>query len=85
MGINRKDFFCKKIPKYRKDITLFAKEVLSFTPDDWQKDVFDSIVHRKVRPGCWKDWHRGSCRAVVSVLFSLSQSGLHSPDTAAAA
>ena len=47
MGINRKDFFCKKIPKYRKDITLFAKEVLSFTPDDWQKDVFGSIVHER--------------------------------------
>lgn len=47
MGINRKDFFCKKIPKYRKDITLFAQEVLSFTPDDWQKDVFYSIVHER--------------------------------------
>ena len=47
MGINRKDFFCKKIPKYRKDITLFAREVLSFTPDDWQKDVFYSIVHER--------------------------------------
>lgn len=33
----RKRFFQQKIPKYRKDPVLFAREVLRFEPDEWQK------------------------------------------------
>ena len=33
----RKGFFQQKIPKYRKDPVLFAREVLRFEPDEWQK------------------------------------------------
>lgn len=33
----RKRFFQKKIPEYRKNPVLFAKEVLLFEPDEWQR------------------------------------------------
>lgn len=33
----RKQFFQKRIPEYRKNPVLFAREVLIFEPDDWQK------------------------------------------------
>ncbi len=36
-GDIRRQFFRKKIPAYRKNPVLFAKEVLRFEPDDWQK------------------------------------------------
>ena len=36
--ILRKKFFQKKVPIYRKNPVLFAREVLLFEPDDWQKD-----------------------------------------------
>ncbi len=35
--VSRKNFFREKIPIYRRNPVLFAKEVLLFTPDDWQK------------------------------------------------
>ena len=33
----RRKFFRERIPKYRKDPVLFAREVLLFEPDEWQK------------------------------------------------
>ncbi len=33
----RKKYFQKKIPEYRKNPVLFAREVLRFEPDEWQK------------------------------------------------
>jgi len=42
--INRKEFLQKRIKLYRKDIELFAREVLNFQPDDWQREVFRSIA-----------------------------------------
>lgn len=39
----RADFFKRRIPQYRKSATLFAREVLKFSPDDWQKDVLDDL------------------------------------------
>lgn len=35
----RKRFFQQKIPEYRKNPVLFAREVLRFEPDEWQKDA----------------------------------------------
>lgn len=37
--VQRQRFFAERIPKYRKNPVLFAKEVLRFEPDDWQKEV----------------------------------------------
>lgn len=45
--IDRKTFFRNRVPKYRKDIELFAEEVLGFHPDEWQRKVFKSIVKER--------------------------------------
>ena len=45
--IDRRDFFKKKVPQYRKDIVLFSREVLRFEPDKWQEEVFKSIVENR--------------------------------------
>lgn len=37
--IKRRKFFAERLPVYQKDPILFAKEVCSFEPDKWQKDV----------------------------------------------
>lgn len=47
--IKRDEFFKHRTPLYRSDVNLYAKEVLLFTPDDWQKKVFDDITeHNRV-------------------------------------
>lgn len=45
--IDRRAFFKRRVPKYQKDIVLYAREVLRFEPDEWQKDVFASIVKNR--------------------------------------
>lgn len=40
----RKKFFQKKIPIYRKDPVLFAREVLLFEPDEWQKKALMDLA-----------------------------------------
>jgi len=42
--MNRLDFFKQRIPAYRKDVALFAKEQFGFNSDDWQKAVFADVV-----------------------------------------
>ena len=42
----RKKFFQKKIPEYRKDPVLFAREVLLFEPDDWQKAALIDLAEK---------------------------------------
>ena len=45
----RKQFFQKRIPEYRKNPVLFAKEVLQFEPDEWQhKALMDLAENPKV-------------------------------------
>ena len=41
--LDRRTFFKKRVPKYRKDIALFASEVCHFDPDEWQRAAFRSI------------------------------------------
>lgn len=36
--------FRRRIPLYRKDITLFARELLHFEPDEWQQAMFADVV-----------------------------------------
>ncbi len=40
----RRRFFSKRIPAYRKDPVLFAREVLRFEPDDWQKEALVDLA-----------------------------------------
>lgn len=42
--VARKRFFQKRIPVYRKDPVLFAREVLLFEPDEWQKKALQDLA-----------------------------------------
>ena len=47
--MSRKKYFQKKIPEYRKNPVLFAREVLRFEPDEWQKiALMDLAANPKV-------------------------------------
>ncbi len=47
LGTVRRQFFQNKIPQYRKDPVIFAREVLQFKPDDWQKDALMLLAQNK--------------------------------------
>lgn len=67
---SRKEFFKKRIPEYRKDIALFAKEVLKFTPDDWQKAVFKDVVeHNRITVKSGQGVGKTSTEAVILLWF----------------
>lgn len=40
----RRRFFQKKIPEYRKNPVLFAREVLKFEPDEWQRQALMDLA-----------------------------------------
>lgn len=40
----RKRFFQEKIPVYRKNPVIFAREVLLFEPDEWQKEALTDLA-----------------------------------------
>lgn len=40
----RRQFFKNKIPEYRKNPVLFAREVLKFEPDEWQRDALMDLA-----------------------------------------
>lgn len=40
----RLNAFKKRIPEYRKNPVLFCKEMLNFTPDEWQAEVLMDIA-----------------------------------------
>lgn len=42
--ILRKKFFQKRIPEYRSNPVLFAREVLLFEPDKWQKTALMDLA-----------------------------------------
>ena len=47
--MNRRQIFKQKICAYKSNPIIFAKEVLKFEPDDWQKNVlYDLAQHSKV-------------------------------------
>lgn len=42
--LKRKEFFRNRIPKYRRNPVLFAREVLEFEPDKWQKEALMDLA-----------------------------------------
>lgn len=40
----RRNFFKKRVPEYRRNPVLFAREILKFEPDDWQKDALMDLA-----------------------------------------
>ncbi len=46
----RKEFFKKRIPVYRKNPVLYAREVLLFEPDEWQQAALMDLAAIVLRP-----------------------------------
>ena len=42
--IQRNHFFRKRLPIYRKEPVTFAREVLLFKPDEWQKNALQDLA-----------------------------------------
>ena len=68
--VNRAEFFRQRIPKYKKDAVLFAKEVLQFTPDDWQRDVLtDLSQHDRVTVRSGQGVGKTGVEAIAALWF----------------
>lgn len=66
----RRQFFPKKIPEYRKNPVLFAREVLSFEPDEWQRDaLMDLAANPKVAIKSGQGVGKTSMEAVALLWF----------------
>lgn len=68
--MNRIEFFKSKIPLWREDLVLFSKEVLLFTPDKWQEDVFKDIVkYNRVSVKSGQGVGKTGCEAIILLWF----------------
>ena len=68
--MRRQKFFKDRIPKYRKDPVLFAREVLKFEPDDWQRDaLMDLARNPKVAIKSGQGVGKTSLEAVAILWF----------------
>lgn len=66
----RRKFFRKKIPQYRENPVLFAREVLQFEPDDWQKKaLMDLAENPKVTIKSGQGVGKTSLEAVALLWF----------------
>lgn len=66
----RKHFFKQKIPIYRKNPVLFAKQVLLFEPDSWQKEVLmDLAQSQKIAIKSGQGVGKTSMEAVALLWF----------------
>jgi Superfamily II RNA helicase len=43
-SIERRRFFAQRVPLYRKDPVLFAREVCNFEPDEWQQEALMDLA-----------------------------------------
>ena len=67
---NRAKFFRDRIPKYRASATLFAEEVLKFTPDDWQRAVLEDLSnHNRVTVRSGQGVGKTGCEAIAALWF----------------
>lgn len=66
----RRALFGRRIPKYRKDIVLFAREMFQFEPDDWQKAFFaDVSQHNRVSVKSGQGVGKTGCEAILLIWF----------------
>lgn len=66
----RRRFFQKRIPEYRKNPVLFAREVLKFEPDEWQKEaLMDLAADSKVAIKSGQGVGKTSLEAVALLWF----------------
>ena len=47
-NVIRKRFFQERVPVYRKEPVVFAREVLLFEPDEWQAGVLNDLTDSAV-------------------------------------
>lgn len=70
MNMNRKEFFRQRQLLYKKDITLFSREVLGFEPDEWQKAAFvDIAAHNRVSIKSGQGVGKTSIEAIILLWF----------------
>ncbi len=68
--MNRQDFITERIKLYRKNPVLFAKEVVCFTPDEWQSGVLmDVATAPKVSVRSGQGVGKTSIEAVIALWF----------------
>ena len=66
----RKRFFMKRAPIYRENPVVFAREVLRFEPDDWQRDaLMDLAENPKVAIKSGQGVGKTSMEAVALLWF----------------
>lgn len=62
--------FTRRIPRYRKDIALFAKEQLQFDPDEWQKAMFrDVVTNNRITVKSGQGVGKTGCESVLLIWF----------------
>jgi len=62
--------FKKRIPEYRNNPVLFFKEILQFTPDQWQDEVATDIAgHRRVSVRSGQGVGKTALEAAVALWF----------------
>ncbi len=67
---HKQEFFIKRVPAYKRDIVLFAKEVLLFTPDPWQEAVFrDVATSNRVSVKSGQGVGKTGCEAIILLWF----------------
>jgi len=62
--------FRQRIPLYKKDISLFAREQLHFDPDDWQEALFKDVVsHNRITVKSGQGVGKTGCESVIAIWF----------------
>lgn len=62
--------FRQRIPVYKKDIALFAKEQLKFEPDDWQEALFrDVVTDNRITVKSGQGVGKTGCESVIAIWF----------------
>jgi len=68
--MNRREFFAERRALYEKDIVFFAREVLRFDPDGWQKETLVDISrHNRVSVKSGQGVGKTSVEAVALLWF----------------
>lgn len=66
----RRQLFNQRIPLYKKDIALFAREQLKFEPDDWQEALFrDVVTDNRITVKSGQGVGKTGCESVITIWF----------------
>lgn len=69
-NMQRRQLFTQRIPLYKKDIALFAREQLKFEPDDWQEALFrDVVTDNRITVKSGQGVGKTGCESVIAIWF----------------